>query len=224
MRINREMMLEDMKKLPSLFIGFFLCAYGIAQMKGANIGMNSWGTLNLGLVNKFAVEFGRVTQIIGILVILFSLTLKIYPGMGTILNMYFIGMFIDMIDKVHIIWRPETYPLKVVSLFLGLLIFNYGVYFYIRQELGAGPRDGLMVGLIKITGLSATYIRPAIELTVLVVGYLLGGIVGIGTVIVTLCGGYILNKIFVFNGFDPKKTNQRKIYDYFIETQEMVKN
>ncbi|MBF8984641.1 membrane protein [Lutibacter sp. B2] len=222
MKINRKMMLVDVKKLPGLFVGFFLCAYGIAQMKVANIGMNSWGTLNLGIVNKFAIEFGRVTQIVGIFVILFSLTLKIYPGIGTILNMYFIGVFIDIIDKVNIIWIPEIYLLKVVSLFWGILIFNYGIYFYIKQELGAGPRDGLMVGLIKITGLSTTYVRPAIELTVLVIGYLLGGLVGIGTVLVTFCGGYILNEIFVCNGFDPKKTNQRKIYDYFIETKESM--
>ncbi|MCT4595472.1 MAG: DUF981 family protein [Anaeromicrobium sp.] len=223
MRINREMVIEDLKKLPSLFIGFLLCAYGIAQMKGANIGMNSWGTLNLGTANKFNIEFGQASQIIGILILLFSLTLKIYPGVGTILNMIFIGMFIDMIDKVHIIWRPETYLLKVLSLFLGLLVFSYGAYFYIKQELGAGPRDGLMVGLIKITGLSATYIKPGIEITVLVIGYILGGLVGIGTVLVTLCGGYILNKIFLLKGFDPKETNQRKIYDYFVEVREGVR-
>lgn len=222
MKINKEMILKDVKKLPGLFGGFFLCAYGIAQMKAANIGMNSWGTLNLGIASKFAIEFGKVTQIVGIFVILFSLILKIYPGIGTILNMYFIGVFIDIIDKVNIIWIPESYPLKVTSLFWGLLIFNYGVYFYIKQELGAGPRDGLMVGLIKITGLSTTYVRPAIEVTVLVIGYLLGGLVGIGTILVTFCGGYILNKIFVLNGFDPKKTNQRKIYDYFIEMKESV--
>lgn len=223
MKINKEMILEDVKKLPGLFIGFFLCAYGTTQMKDANIGMNSWGTLNLGLVSKLDIEFGQAFQIVGIVIILISMILKIYPGIGTMLNMYFIGLFIDTIDQVNMTLRPEIYPFKIASFFWGLLIFSYGIYFYIKQELGAGPRDGLMVGIIKITGFSTTYVKPAIEITALGIGYLLGGMVGIGTVLGTFVGGYALNKIFLINGFDPKKTNQRKIYDYFREKKESVR-
>lgn len=214
MTLDKSMIIEDIKKLPTLFIGFFLCSYGIAQMKAANIGMNCWGTLNLGLVEMINIEFGKVTQVVGIVVILISVILKIYPGIGTLLNMYFIGLFIDIIDKVNIVWQTNHYLLKLISLLWGLLIFNYGVYVYIKQELGAGPRDGLMVGLIKITGFSATYVKTTMEFIVLVIGYLLGGIVGVGTIVVTFFGGYLLDKIFLIKNFDPKKTNQRKLFDY----------
>ncbi|QUH18554.1 YczE/YyaS/YitT family protein [Alkaliphilus sp. B6464] len=214
MTINKEMLIEDVKKIPGLFLGFLICAYGIAQIKVLNFGMAPWDTLVLGIASKTGLEFGKVTQIMGFIIILFSITIKIYPGIGTILNMTFVGLFVDLISKFNIVLSPENYFLKILVLFYALIVLNYGLYRYLRFELGAGPRDGLMVGLVQITGLSVKYVRTGLESVVLLVGFLLGGTVGLGTVIATLSGGYVLDKIFRWKSFDPKATCQRKLSDY----------
>lgn len=216
MTINNNLLLKDIKKIPGLLLAFVICAYGLAQMKNVNIGMSSWATLNLGIAFKTGIGYGKASQLIGLAIILFSLSLKIYPGIGTILNMYFIGLLVDIIDKYNLTIIPENNILKIVALFWGLIVLSYGIYSYLRFELGAGPRDGLMVGLVKITGISVRYIKPLIEITVLLIGFLLGGTIGIGTIIVTFSGGYVLDEIFKWKNFNPQETNQRKLSDYIV--------
>ncbi|MBS4539512.1 membrane protein [Clostridium sp. D2Q-11] len=216
MIINKELLIKDMKKFPGLLLAFLFCAYGLAQMKNLEIGMHSWSTLNLGLSTITNLSFGFVSQLIGLTIILFSLFLRIYPGIGTIFNMYFIGLFIDLIDHFNLTLTPENYILKIFVLLFSLIVLSYGIFYYLSFELGAGPRDGLMVGLVKITGINVKYIKPAIEVTVLIIGFLLGGTVGLGTIIVTFFGGYILDIIFKWKNFDPHTTTQRKLSDYLV--------
>lgn len=202
-------------RLPKLFLGFFIIACGIVLMLNSDLGMNPWGTLHSGISMKFGITFGRVTQLTGITIIILGLFIKVYPGVATILNMYFIGFFVDFINGSGYIPIYNNLPQQFGELLVGLLLFSYGLYVYISCGIGAGPRDGLMVGLMRITGLSATYIKPAIELTVLIIGYFLGGKIGIGTAIVAFSGGYILNAAFKFHNFDPNKTKQLSLYDHF---------
>lgn len=216
MTLNKGLLIKDIKKTAGLILAFFICAYGIIQIKVLDLGMAPWDTFALGINNKTSMEFGKITQIIGFCIILFSIIIKIYPGIGTILNMLFIGLFADVISGFNIVLVPQNYFLKIIVLLYGNIILNYGLYSYLKFELGAGPRDGLMIGLVKITGLNVKYVRTGIESMVLLVGYLLGGTVGIGTIISTFSGGYILDKIFRWKGFDPKKTCQRKLSDYLI--------
>lgn len=222
MTINNDLLLKDIKKIPGMLIAFVIIAYGIVQMKNVNIGMNSWATLNLGVSFKTGIDYGKASQLIGLIIILFSVFLKIYPGIGTVLNMYFIGLFVDIIDKYNVVIIPENSILKIIALFWGNIVFCYGVYSYLKFEMGAGPRDGLLVGLVKITGVSVKYIKPMIEITVLLIGFLLGGTIGIGTFIVTFSGGYVLNEIFKQNNFDPHETNQRKFSDYIVISKQNV--
>lgn len=202
-------------KLPRLFIGFFIIATGVVLMLRADLGMNPWGTLHDGITMKVAITFGQASQLTGISIILLGLLIKVYPGVATILNMYFIGYFVDLINSSSLIPTFNTIPLQLLQLIVGLLLFSYGLYLYLSCGIGAGPRDGLMVGLIKITGLSATYIKPAMEITVILIGFLMGGKVGIGTAIVALAGGYIVDKIFNFHKFNPKKQKQLNLFDHF---------
>ena len=216
MTLNKKLLIGDIKKIPGLILAFAICGYGTIQIKVVNLGMEPWDTLVLGISDKTGMGFGKVTQIVGFIIILFSIAAKIYPGMATILNMFFIGFFADVVSKFNIVLVPQHYLLKIIVLLYGNIILNYGLYSYLKYELGAGPRDGLMVGLVKITGLDVRYIKTGIELMVLVVGYLLGGVVGIGTIISTFIGGYMLDRIFQWRGFNPKKTCQRKLTDYLI--------
>jgi uncharacterized membrane protein YczE len=206
MKINKILLYKDLKQIPKLMVAFLIIAYGMVQMKDVSIGMHAWAALTLGLMKITNLNFGQLSQLIGLTIILFSLTIKIYPGLATLLNMFFIGFFIDLIDPFF---------LKLAAYYLGIIIFSYGIYLYLSVEMGAGPRDGLMVGLVKLTGYRVAYIRPAIELTVLIIGAILGGKLGIGTILVSITGGYILDWIFQFKNFDAKKTDQRILTDYF---------
>lgn len=214
MRIRKELIFEDMKKIPELIMAFLIIGYGIAQIKALNFGMAPWDTFGLGIASKTNLEFGKTTQIIGFIIIIFSIFVRIYPGIGTILNMTFVGFFVDLISKFNIILYPENHFLKVLILIYAITVQSYGMYSYLKLELGAGPRDGLMVGLVQITGLDVKYIKTGIEAVVLLAGFLLGGTVGLGTVIATLSGGYILNRIFDWKSFNTKTTCQRKFTDY----------
>ncbi len=222
MTLNKELLIGDIKKIPGLIFAFAICGYGTIQIKVINLGMDPWDTLALGIDDRTGLGFGKITQIVGLIIILLSLFVKIYPGMATILNMFFIGFFADIISKFNIVLVPQNYFLKIIVLLYGNIILNYGFYSYLKYELGAGPRDGLMVGLVKITGLDVRYVKTGIELMALVVGYLLGGVVGTGTIISTFIGGYILDKIFQWKGFNPKKTCQRKLTDYFVSNKEKM--
>lgn len=216
MKLNKKLLVGDVKKAPGLILAFAICGYGTIQIKVANLGMEPWDTLALGINSRTGIDFGKVTQIVGLVIILFSIAVRIYPGMATILNMFFIGFFADVTSKFNIVLIPQHYLLRIIVLFYGNIILSYGLYSYLKFELGAGPRDGLMVGLVKATGLDVKYIKTGMELVVLAVGYLLGGTVGIGTIISTFSGGYMLDRIFRWKGFNPKETCQRKLTDYLV--------
>lgn len=88
MKLNRELFTEDIKKIPGLILAFAICGYGMIQIKVVNLGMAPWDTLDLGISNKTGMDFGKVTQIVGLVIIFFSIAVKIYPGIATILNMF----------------------------------------------------------------------------------------------------------------------------------------
>lgn len=202
-------------RLPRLFWGFTLCAIGIRFLITADLGMNPWGTFTAGLVNITGLSFGRLSQLIGLIIIVLTLPIKSFPGIGTILNMIFIGFFIDLFAHLPFMVTPDHFILKLVMCFVGLIILSYGIYMYLSCGLGAGPRDGLMIALIKITRSNATVIKPAIEITVTVIGIILGGPLGIGTFIVALLGGKFLDYFFFRFQYDPKINKQDTLVDFF---------
>jgi uncharacterized membrane protein YczE len=196
-------------------LGFIIIAIGTNLTLYANLGLNPWGTFHQGVSHITGLTFGVVSQLTGILIIILSLTIKIYPGIGTLFNMYFIGVLIDLFDRMNFIPQTSNLGVRFIYLILGTLLLNYGIYVYISCLLGAGPRDGLLVGLVKITGVSVSVVRPVIEITILLIGIMLGGSYGVGTVINAVGGGYLLNAIFKLHKFNPKKTNQMVITDLF---------
>ncbi len=200
------------KRLPKLIIGFILIAFGTNIMKASKLGLNSWGAFNEGLSVMSGISFGRVNQMIGVVILLIAIMIKIYPGIGTILNMYLIGIFIDLVESFGIIGVPIGIPSRIIYLFVGLFIFHLGGYMYMSCELGCGPRDSLMVGLIRLTGKPVEYIRTIIEASILVIGIFLGGTFGIGTIVNTFFGGPLLGRIYRFFKFDPKKINQVNLF------------
>ncbi|MTI65978.1 MAG: hypothetical protein FH753_05180 [Firmicutes bacterium] len=122
---------------------------------------------------------------------------------------------IDFIDKSNIIFTPNTNFGKLILLLLGICILSEGLYFYLSCGLGAGPRDGLMLGLMHKFNISVSKIKTIIELSALIIGTLLGGPLGFGTVIVALTIGHTTQIAFNIGKFDAKKTRQNNLKDQF---------
>ncbi len=182
----------------ALFTGLFVIANGIVFLINANLGVNPWDVLHIGLANQFGITIGRVTQIIGLLLIVVSYFFKVRPNIGTILNMIFLGLFIDLVIGWGYVPLPQPLPDKIIFFIIGIVLFGFGVAFYISPNLGAGPRDSLMLALTRATKLRVGLIRTIMEVVVATAGYFLGGPLGIGTVIFALTLGLFMEAGFAF--------------------------
>lgn len=210
-----ELLKEDLKKIPLLFLGFAFLAFGMVLTKRAELGMNAWGIFHQGLSVKLNISFGLATFLLGLVILGFSmLLLKTRVGMGTVLNIVVVGIMIDVSDYLFT-YIPETTNEKITVLLFGLVIMTFGRSLYISTRLGPGPRDGLFVGLSRITKVDVKYIKPSIEMTVLLLGFLLGGLVGYGTVFLIITSGYMVQYFFKILHFDPKTEIQKGFSDYF---------
>ncbi|UOQ58176.1 hypothetical protein MUN78_04840 [Leucobacter allii] len=174
-------------RLARLIPGLLL--YGIADafMIRAAIGVDPWTVFAQGLSLRTGLGIGLLTNLIGLAVLLLWWPLRQRPGMGTVLNILLVGPGIEL--GLWLLPVPETLWLRCLFFAIGLLLLAVASGIYIGAHLGPGPRDGLMTGLHHRFGTPIWIGRTAIEATVLAVGWLLGGNVGIGTVVFALCIG-----------------------------------
>lgn len=175
------------RRVTQLVIGLVLYGVGLGLMVRAAIGVPPWDVLSQGLVIHLGLNFGAWTNIIGVVVLLLWIPIRQRPGLGTVLNVLMIGPSAQLV-----LWLlPEQDSLWVrIPLFaLGLFTVAVASGLYIGARLGPGPRDGLMTGLHARTGLRIWIVRTGIEVTVLIVGWILGGNVGIGTLLFALLIG-----------------------------------
>ena len=183
----REKIVENwvsfLGKMPSLFLGLFLFAAGLVANLNSGLGMSPWGVLTIGLTNHVSLTFGQVSQLVGLVVMAIGWILGFSPGMGTLANMYFIGLFIDLIIAWGLMPVPNGLVLQFAMLSVSIVLIGVGSYFYMWVRLGTGPRDGLMMGFVRRLDYPVAAVRGTLEVTVLAIGWLLGGPVGVGTVI-----------------------------------------
>ena len=195
-------MKQIIQRVIRLFIGLFLYAVGIVLTINANLGLAPWDVFHQGLSHLTGITMGEASIVVGLILLIFNSVLGERLGWGTILNMLFIGLFIDVLMLNHVIPIVRGIIPGTAMMFLGMVVIGVASYYYIGAGLGSGPRDGLMIALTKKTGRSVRFIRNTIEISALIVGYLFGGFVGIGTLIMALILGYIIQftfKIFKFN-------------------------
>ncbi|HEX9914755.1 MAG TPA: membrane protein [Candidatus Bathyarchaeia archaeon] len=203
----RDNWLSFLGKLPSLFFGLFLFALGAVMNLYSNLGMSPWGVLQVGITYKVPLTLGQVSQAVGLVVLVIGWLLGFAPGFATFMNMYFIGLFIDLIMEWGIVPMYDGLPGELALLLGGIIVLGAGSYFYMNPKLGAGPRDGLMLGFVQKLDRPVSHVRGAIEVTVLVLGYILGGPVGIGTVITALTVGYSVQLFFKLGRYDRKSSH-----------------
>ena len=181
---SSEFPLNTKPKLTTLImlvIGLFLFGLGEAIIIGSGSGVSPWTVLAQGISSKTDLSIGMATFLISIFILIFWVPLKQIPGIGTILNAIIIASAIDL--TLGYIPKPELIYLKILQASFGILIVGIGSGIYLTSNLGPGPRDGLMIGLQQKTNTSIPLIRTIIEITAVTVGWFLGGIVGIGTIL-----------------------------------------
>ena len=167
-----------------LVLGLWIFGTGEAILIGAGIGVSPWTVLALGITEQTGFTVGISTFIVGVLVLLFWITLKERPGIGTILNIILISMAIDVMEP-FIPKQTET-TLGMLQAAIGIIFVGIGSALYLTANLGPGPRDGWMTGIQKRTDWPIGRVRIGIEIVVLSLGVLLGGIFGIGTIMFAL--------------------------------------
>lgn len=194
-----------------LILGLFLYSLGIVVTMNANIGYAPWDAFHVGLGKATGISIGTASILTGVVIVIITIVLGEKLGLGTILNMVLIGVFLDMIMAFHIIPVLNNMPLGIIMLVAGLFIIALASYFYIGSGFGAGPRDSLMVALTRKTGLPIGVCRGSIELIAALIGWILGGMLGVGTVISAMVIGFCVQTTFKLLKFDATAVNHETL-------------
>jgi uncharacterized membrane protein YczE len=175
------------RRLLQLYAGLALYAVSMAFLLRSTLGNMPWDVLHQGLAERTGWSIGRITIVVGTLVLLSWIPLRQRPGLGTVSNVVVIGLVVD--GALAVVPAPAAPAWRVVLLVAGLLLNALATAAYIGVDLGPGPRDGLMTGLVRRTGGSVRLVRTSIEVAVVLTGWALGGTLGIGTVLYAVAIG-----------------------------------
>jgi uncharacterized membrane protein YczE len=198
-------------RLLKLLFGLLLYALGIVITLKASIGYAPWEVFHVGLAKTTGISIGNASIAAGLVIGIAAVLLGEKLGLGTILNMILIGIFLDIILKFNLIPEASGLLQGLPMLIAGLFIISLASYFYIGSGFGAGPRDSLMVALTRKTKLPVGLCRGTIEVFAVLVGWKLGGLVGIGTVISAFAIGFCIQTTFRLLRFDATKVKHETL-------------
>lgn len=171
----------NLKTLIYLVLGLSLFAIGETLLITANQGVSPWTVLAQGISFQTNLSIGITTFIVSLIVLILWYPLKQKPGLGTILNIVLISIIIDL--STPILPYPKSFLFQIIQSIVAVFLVGLGSGFYLTANLGPGPRDGLMTGLQNLTNQPIALIRTIIEVSAVGIGFYLGGIVGIGTLL-----------------------------------------
>jgi len=178
-----------------LYLGLLGCGISIALSLRSGLGVSPWDVLGQGMAKALGVTFGTATVLISVAVLLLWIPLRQRPGLGTLSNGVLVGWFVDLtlaaihVPEVQPFWQPFVQTALLAS---GVVLFAFSCALYIAADLKPGPRDGLMTGLVALTGRPVWLVRTLIEFSAASIGWILGGTVGIGTVVFALATGPLI--------------------------------
>lgn len=194
-----------------LIFGLFLYALGIVISMSANIGYAPWDVFHVGLAKTLGMSIGLASIVTGVAIGLIAYLLGEKLGLGTLLNMILIGVFIDIIMATDLIQVASNPLFGGLMMLAGLFVIALASYFYIGAAFGAGPRDSLMVVLTRKTKLPIGICRGIIELLAVLVGWQLGGMLGVGTVFSAGAIGFCVQTTFKWLKFDASAVKHETI-------------
>jgi uncharacterized membrane protein YczE len=198
-------------RLLRLLLGLFLYALGIVLTMKANLGFAPWEVFHAGLAKTLGMTIGNISILTGLLIVIAVFALGEKLGLGTLLNMVLIGVFMDLLLRLGWVAPMTHWWTGLLLLLTGLFVIALASYFYIDSGFGAGPRDSLMVALTRKTGLAVGICRGSIELAAVVTGWFLGGMVGVGTVISAFAIGLIVQITFRLLRFEVAKVHHETL-------------
>jgi uncharacterized membrane protein YczE len=180
---------RPVRRLVQLYVGLALYATSMALQVRSRLGNHPWDVFHQGLARHLHLSFGTITILVGLFVLLLWIPLRQRPGLGTVSNVVCIGVFVDL--ALAAIPTPSLLAVRIAYLVGSVLLCGLATGLYIGARLGPGPRDGLMTGLAS-RGYSLRLVRTSIEVCVVAVGWLLGGTVGLGTLVYALAIGPVV--------------------------------
>ncbi|NCA79963.1 MAG: hypothetical protein EOM76_07250 [Sphingobacteriia bacterium] len=191
-----------LKRLAKLIAALFLYALGIVITMKANLGFAPWEVFHWGVAKTFGASIGTISILTGLIICVIVIVMGEKLGLGTILNMILIGVFMDLFLWLNFIPQMNGLISGIIVMITGLFTIAFGTYFYISAGFGAGPRDSLMVAIKRKSGLSVGLSRGILEVSVVLTGWLLGGPVGIGTVLAAFGMAFCIQIVFTLMKFD----------------------
>lgn len=171
-----------------LCVGLLIFGVGEALLIASGAGVSPWVVFSQGIANISGWSIGGATFAVSLTVLLLWIPLQQRPGIGTIMNAILIASAMDLV--LPYLPSPELYVLQLLEIAIGILLVGIGSGIYLIANLGPGPRDGLMTGLQRRTNLPIAWVRTGIEITVVILGWLLGGVVGAGTLMFAIGVGW----------------------------------
>ncbi|MEU4351342.1 hypothetical protein [Streptomyces sp. NPDC023838] len=175
------------RRLLQLYVGLTLYGVSSSLLVRSGLGLEPWGVLHQGIAERTGLTIGVVSIIVGALVLLLWIPIRQRPGLGTVSNVFAIGIAMD--STLALVPDAHGLAAQIPLLAGGILLNGVATGLYISARFGPGPRDGLMTGLHRLTGRSIRLVRTSLEVAVVVTGFLLGGSLGVGTVAYALAIG-----------------------------------
>ena len=205
------MLREYFHRVVLLLSGLLVSAVGITLMLRANIGLEPWSVLQQGMVLTFGITFGTASAIVGAAVIAIAFFCGESFGLGTLANIFICPLFIDILLSLN--WIPlfENFQAGLAALLGGMELLALGTWLYMKSALGSGPRDALMVVLARRTHRTVGVCRAAVEVVIVLIGWRLGGQVGMGTLIAAVGVGSLFNLNFALLRFNPARIHQENL-------------
>ena len=189
----RQLRVPGPRRLVQLYAGLVLYGLSMALLVRSGLGVMPWDVLHQGLARQLGWSLGVVTMVVGALVLLAWVPLRERPGLGTVSNVVVIGLALDA--ALAVLPEPGSLPVRAALVPAGILLNAVATAAYIGVHLGPGPRDGLMTGLVRRTGGSVRVVRTSIEVVVVAAGWLLGGTLGVATVLYALAIGPLVHAL-----------------------------
>ncbi|WHY73800.1 YczE/YyaS/YitT family protein [Fictibacillus enclensis] len=202
-------------RIARLIFGLFLFALGSVFVMKGNLGFGPWEVFQAGLTHWMPLTIGQATVLVSVVIVLLIMLLKEKIGIGTLANMALIGLFMDFILWTNLLPKANGLPGSLGFVVLGLFTTALGSYFYIGSGFGAGPRDSLMVSIRRRTGLPIGVCRSSLECSIAVIGWLLGGPLGPGTVITAFGLGLFVQLVFRMFAFEITAVNHENLRETF---------